>query len=301
MGWPLPFSAEKIRDTLKRFEQIVFFGDQAFLVYLFSEVSALPEGVEFIHVSADPTQLGRVYPTAMGIAAEPAAVIVRLAASVGQAASQARNAEAARFALDARDAKASRDQEQSRRADQRSGQSPMDPMAALRAVMQALRPDTLVVDEAITASAYVRGFYRGKPSAFLGCRGGGLGWGMPAAVGASLGSGRAPTVCLVGDGSAMYSPQALWTAARMQLPVLFVVINNGEYRILKQYGANAYAAGRVPFVGLDLDDPAIDFLALAASMGVPARRASTEAQAAEAVHAALASGRPALLELAVRP
>ena len=85
------------------------------------------------------------------------------------------------------------------------------------------------------------------------------------------------------------------------LPVLFVVINNGEYRILKQYGANAYAAGRVPFVGLDLDDPAIDFLALAASMGVPARRASTEAQAAEAVHAALASGRPALLELAVRP
>ncbi|MFC0696369.1 thiamine pyrophosphate-dependent enzyme [Paraburkholderia humisilvae] len=61
-----------------------------------------------------------------------------------------------------------------------------------------------------------------------------LGWGMPAAVGTSLQLDRNPVVCLVGDRSATYSPQALWTAAHERLPISFVVLNNGEYSILKK-------------------------------------------------------------------
>jgi benzoylformate decarboxylase len=62
-------------------------------------------------------------------------------------------------------------------------------------------------------------------------RGGALGWGMPAAVGFSLGIDRAPVVSIVGDGAALYSPQALWTAAHERLPVTFVVVNNREYNM----------------------------------------------------------------------
>ena len=64
-------------------------------------------------------------------------------------------------------------------------------------------------------------------------RGGGLGWGMPAAVGVSLAHDHAPVLCLVGDGSALYSPQALWSAVHEETPVVYVILNNLEYGILK--------------------------------------------------------------------
>ena len=96
-----------------------------------------------------------------------------------------------------------------------------------------------------------------------------------AAVGVSLGLDREPVVALLGDGSSLYSPQALWTAARERLPVTFVVMNNQEYGILKSYmrSQEHYASARAGrFIGMDLVDPTIDFMALAASMGVRASR-----------------------------
>ncbi len=86
---------------------------------------------------------------------------------------------------------------------------------------------------------------------------------------------RAPVVSIVGDAAALYSPQALWTAARENLPVTFVVVNNREYNILKDFmkAQPNYASVRANrFIALDLVEPAIDFLALANAMGVPARR-----------------------------
>ena len=97
---------------------------------------------------------------------------------------------------------------------------------------------------------------------------------MPAACGVSLGRGRDGVLCVVGDGSAMYSCQSLWTAARRRLPVLFAVLANGRYQILKDnlMIAKGRAAETGHFVGIDLGDPAVDFVALATSMGVPATR-----------------------------
>ena len=301
----LPFSSDKIRDTLAHFERIVFFGDQAFLVYLYTDASPVPEGVDFIHVSGDPNQLGRAHATSLGLAAHPPAVIRQLADIIERDASLLARENAHKWLVDAQKGKLARDAGQERRVTERSGRAPMDPMSAVHAVMSSLPADVLVVEEAITASAYVRGFYRGAPHAFLACRGGGLGWGMPAAIGASLGAGSTPTVCIVGDGSAMYSPQALWSAANLNVPVVFVVINNSEYRILKQYGARTYGGagtgGSVALVGLDLHQPRIDFLALARSMGIQSARASTENETAEAVHSAVHRKAPFLLELVVTP
>jgi benzoylformate decarboxylase len=94
---------------------------------------------------------------------------------------------------------------------------------------------------------------------------------MPTAVGFSLGIDRAPVVSIVGDGAAPYSPQALWTAAHEKLPVTFVVINNREYNVLKNFMKTQthYASVRANrFIAMDLADPPIDFLALAATMGL---------------------------------
>ena len=178
------------------------------------------------------------------------------------------------------------------------GDSPMAPIAAAHAVISALPEGTIVVDEAITTGGHVRGFHDG-PYHF--CRGGGLGWGMPAALGASLGADKAPTVCVVGDGSAMYSPQALWTAAAEDLPVVFCVVNNRQYLILKNAlrGRNGPSVANNRFVAMDLADPPVDFLALATSMGVASTLVEKATDVGDAVRAALDSRKPHLIELPI--
>src|SRR5690606_24233132 len=133
-------------------------------------------------------------------------------------------------------------------------------------------------------------------------RGGALGWGMPAAVGFSLGLGRQPVVSLVGDGAAMYSPQALWSAMHENLPVSFVVINNREYNVLKNFmrsQAHYHYAQSGRFIAMDITEPAIDFLALATAMGMPAQRITRRDQIHDTVTAAVASGRPNLIEIVI--
>ena len=119
---------------------------------------------------------------------------------------------------------------------------------------------------------------------------------MPAAVGVSLARGRCPVVCLVGDGGAMYAPQALWSARREGAPVVFVVLDNREYGLLKEQarlqGLPKAAAGQ--FLAMDLDPP-LDFCAL----GVPSTKAATPRMLGEAVRAALERGEASLVHAAL--
>ncbi|HEX9260017.1 MAG TPA: thiamine pyrophosphate-dependent enzyme, partial [Acidimicrobiales bacterium] len=185
----------------------------------------------------------------------------------------------------------------------RYGAAPMEPMAAAHALVRALPKDSVVVDEAITTGFYVRGFHHWtEPGRYYFCRGGGLGWGMPAALGVSLAhDASVPVLCVVGDGSAMYSPQALWTAAHERLPVVFAVVNNRQYLILKNNlrGMKGRAVETGRFVALDIDHPPVDYLGLATSMGVAATRVDHTGDVGDALRAALASGRPHLLELPI--
>jgi benzoylformate decarboxylase len=132
-------------------------------------------------------------------------------------------------------------------------------------------------------------------------RGGGLGWGMPAAVGCSLGLGRAPVVCLVGDGAALYSPQALWTAARYRLPICYVVLNNASYAILKSgmLSLDLASAKRGIYPGMDLVEPEIDYAGLARSLGVRAERVEKPGELRDVLAACLAGPEPALVDVAI--
>jgi benzoylformate decarboxylase len=177
----------------------------------------------------------------------------------------------------------------------------MHPMAAAHALVRDLPEGIAIVDEAITTGGYVRGFHhRAVEDGYFFCKGGGLGWGMPAACGVSLARDRGPVLCVVGDGSTMYSPQALWTAARERLPVVFAVVDNGQYRILKDYlrGMGGVSATTGRFVGMDLE-PRVDFLGLARSMAVPGVTVSATDEIADAVRAAVAAGGPHLLHIPI--
>jgi benzoylformate decarboxylase len=274
-------------------------GGHTFMVYPYTPGSAVPDTVELLHISPDAARLGRTYPTRLGVVGDPKATLAALRPLVqsridGRAAADAIASHGARRAqeIDALEETAL----------SRYSTAPMDPMAAGHALVRAVPPNTTIVDEAITTGFYVRGFHHWtEPGHYFFCKGGGLGWGMPAALGVSLGRDREPVLCVVGDGSAMYSPQALWTAAHEQLPVVFAVVNNRQYLILKGYlrgmGRDSVRSGRM--VAMDIDEPPVDFVGLARSMGVDATLVEKADDVGDAVAAALEAGRPHLLELPI--
>ena len=137
------------------------------------------------------------------------------------------------------------------------------------------------------------------PQSFFGLRGGGIGWGLPATIGVKLALPDRPVVGLIGDGSSMYTVQALWTAAHYRIGAIFVILNNTSYRILKQrlHNMRGLAEQADSYVGMELIDPKIDFVSLARSLGVSAERAKTVHEATDLLGKALKDGGPALIEV----
>jgi benzoylformate decarboxylase len=299
----LPMAASGIRAALAPFQRVLFIGGKAFMVYPFSDGSPLPDGVELLHLSPDPAQLARTYATAWAASGDPGRTLDALLAGPLRARLAPIAAEASRVLVTRTAARARELEGLDQAALARYAASPIEPMAAAHGVVRALPDDAIVVDEAITTGGYVRGFHRfTKPGRYYFCRGGGLGWGMPASLGVSLAhGGSAPVLCAVGDGSAMYSPQALWTAAHEQLPVVFTVFNNRQYLILKNNlrlmkGATVRTG---TFVAMDIVDPPVDYVGLATSLGVAATRVDHSADVGDAVRAAFESGRPHLIEIPI--
>ena len=296
---PLAPTATAMAATLGRYERVFLVGGRGFTAYPYTPGPAVPPEVELVHLSPDPAELGRTHATVLGLVGDPAATLEALVPLVRARVDAARAAAALEDAAGARRAALAANEETAR---SRYDQVPMHPMAAVHAVLRALPDDSIVVDEAITAGSYVRGFHHARRAGrYFFCKGAGLGWGMPAAVGISLGARREPVVCLVGDGAALYSPQALWTAAHEQLPVVFVVVNNRQYLILRNalqaMRGDSVRTGR--FVAMDLVEPAVDFVSLAGALGVPGESVAKAGDVGEAVRAALDSAGPRLVELPV--
>jgi benzoylformate decarboxylase len=131
-----------------------------------------------------------------------------------------------------------------------------------------------------------------EADSFHTCASGGLGHGLPAAVGVALGAPSRKVIGLIGDGSAMYSIQGLWTAAELQLPVTFVIVNNHSYQALVEFGQH-FKLSQLPGTLL----PHLDFCGLARSQGVAAVRADTCAQLDAALEGAFAARAPMLVEV----
>jgi len=191
-------------------------------------------------------------------------------------------------------------------ADKRAQQSPLAPVSVIARLLSLLPTNAIVVDDAVSNSGWVSlcGQYQDEV-AYLGpSKGGGIGFGLPVALGAQVAHPQRPVVAFIGDGAAMYSIQGLWTAAHYKLPIIFVILNNSSYRILKgglatMFGDTIDSDSLSKIAGFDLNNPQIDFVALATSLGIEAVRAETLDACTEAMRAALDSKRPWLLEISV--
>ena len=298
----MPTKATEIAGRLASYDAIFALGGKSLITILYTEGPAVPASCAVFQMSADVRDLGRTYTTRLSVVGDIKTSLNALAPLLATATAPQAQAYAALRRKAADDQTRRRSDLADRAAAQRD--APVtSPLVAAQEAVRAIGPDIAIVDEAIATSLHVRGFLNSQsPRQYSFLRGGALGWGMPAAVGCSLGLGRQPVVCLVGDGAALYSPQALWTAAREALPVTFVVMNNQEYNVLKTFmkAQPDYVSTRGGrFIAMDLDRPAIDYLALAQSMGVPARRVSKAADIAPAIAAGIASGQANLVEVLI--
>jgi acetolactate synthase-1/2/3 large subunit len=174
---------------------------------------------------------------------------------------------------------------------------------AVAAAVGALLPDdAIVVDEGLTAGIWVPGATAGAPPHdWLSVTGGSIGQGLPAATGAAVACPDRPVLCLEGDGSAMYTIQALWTQAREQLDVTTIIFANGSYAILQlELGRTGAGQGGPKAQSmLEIGRPDLDFVALARGLGVPATRPDTAEQLGDDLARAFAEPGPHLIEAVV--
>jgi len=176
----------------------------------------------------------------------------------------------------------------------------LTPESVAAAIAATLPEQAIVVDEAVTTG---RGFGMlmgaAAPHDWLQGMGGAIGYGLPCAVGAAIGAPGRPVLALEGDGSAMYTLQALWTMAREALPIVTVVFANRAYAILQGElkGVGAQISGQKATDMLTLDRPALDWVALARGHGVPAVRVDEAGALVKALRQGFASQAPCLIEV----
>jgi benzoylformate decarboxylase len=286
-----------MREHFEGLEALVLVGGRAFVAYPYRAVEPVPDGVAVLHIDDNPEAFGREHAAAMALLGDIGATLEMAAARLATKsdrrkidrllADRAGRKRAAREAL--------------RRETLTDASDPLSPDAAVLATLDAMPKGALITNDSAATFGPVQALMVTEPGRYFFARGGVLGCSMPAAVGAAL--ARADwVVSLVGDGGAMYSPQALWSAARYKAKVVFVVFNNRRYGVLQNVAkglgyANA-VAGR--FVGMAVDDPPIDFQSLAAAMGVPAASAMDRAAIGAAFAKALTRDGPSLIEIPVR-
>ncbi|HVO08964.1 MAG TPA: thiamine pyrophosphate-dependent enzyme [Burkholderiaceae bacterium] len=284
---------KQVRALLEPHDLLVCLGADLLRMSVYSPVEPLPEGLPVVHVSERAHELGKNYRTDLAVHANVKETLKALLPLL-----QNLPRDNPRLAgLKTRNWSAQREQarvEAVRAADA----SPIDPRVLSLRFAEALPSDAVVVDEGLVSTTSLPKFLTlREPRSYYGLASGGLGFAVPGAVGIGLALPGRPVAVIVGDGSAMYGIQGLWTAAHEKLPITYVIANNRGYRIIKERLVSFRNTDR--FVGMDIREPDIDFVALGSSFGLKSTRVTDPRDLAPALRAAFASGGPNLIEVRV--
>ncbi|HTS42271.1 MAG TPA: thiamine pyrophosphate-binding protein [Xanthobacteraceae bacterium] len=293
-------TAPEVRKALEQHDLLFSVGGDLFTLSLPSAVDPMPPGLSLIHLDTDPWEIGKNYPAKAAILGDPKATLPEITAAVhARMTAEARTAAAARLKSASETIRVER-AALKEKARSLAGRTPVQPLALLAAIGEILPADAVVIEEALSSAPGIRQLIRSDdPQSYFGLRGGGIGWGLPAAIGAKLALPDRPVLALVGDGSALYTAQGLWTAARYKVPVVWVILNNTSYRILKQriVALRGLAEQADTYVGMELNDPAVDFVSLARSFGIEAVRAKTVKDATDLIAKGLKDGASILIDV----
>lgn len=291
------------------FDRFFNAGGRMFQAFDYTDEPCVPPHVSTIHASVDAANLGRTHPVDVPILADVgltvAAVTERVRALMPSLPREARVSRLEAIAI----ARAAAEAERATLLRDDWSSEPISPARLTAELNQAIDEHAIVVTELVTSDIFhfrYIDYQNGSPGRLhLASNGGNLGWGIGAACGAKLAAPRREVVLLSGDGSFQFGIQGLWTAARYEIPVLFVVFNNQNYQSnrlgLIRYEGRAAATGRFP--GTFIGDPDIGHVDIARGYGVDGERVTAPGGLSDALRRAFAAvrgGRPYVLDVVIK-
>ena len=292
---------DQVRSTLSPYDLMICIGADVLQMSVWSETDPLPPDLPIIQIGLRDWEMGKNYPAEMALRSDVKETLQKLIPQLKELQNTKREktnvADLENFTQNNWSTnRRQRRQDISACADESS----IDPDWLMMRIADCIPADAIIVDEGLTTSKNLLHFlpHRDRYS-YFGMVSGGIGWGIAAAVGVQLAQPNRRVVAISGDGSAMYSPQALWTAAHLELPILFLIFNNQGYRILKERLLAFH--GNDQYIGMNLREPSIDFTGLATSFGMRAKKITETAQFEAAFKPAVISDAPCLFEIMLQP
>jgi benzoylformate decarboxylase len=292
-------SQPQVSGLLAPHDLMIVLGADPLRMSVHSEVDALPDGMPIVQIGLVDWDLAKNYPAEIALKADVKETLRALIPALKSAGGEAllQRAQAGIEALASINWSARRAKlvvEISKHGDR----APIDPNWLTLQIVEAVPGNAILVDEGLTSSRQMTALRAHRDRyGYHALASGGIGWALPASVGVSMANPDRPVVCYSGDGSAMYSIQALWTAAHHKLPLTVVIANNGGYRIIKQRLLAFH--GDDHFVGMDFVDPPVQFAELAKSLGLEAIRITDAKELRPALESAFSRPGAKLIEVVV--
>jgi len=293
----------EMRYEFEKVDVLVVIGAPLFAQPLPLPRALIPPSTKIIQIDNNPWQMAKNFPIVCGIEGNIKTALNGLTEAIKKQLSEGDIA-----AINRRIIEISTQTMQIKKNYQEADNNEKDnvPIAASRLmneINQAIKPGTRIIDDCWSNSPTLRRILDLKEAGQYqrARQGGSIGYGLPGAMGAKLGSDKnTPVVAIVGDGSAAWSIQSLWTAAHYNIPVTFIVLSNRSYqqvRKMKHLVMGEIAKGR--YLGTNLDEPEIDFYKLAESLGISAQKADKPEQLSKVLANALKSNKPNLIEVVI--
>ena len=304
-GGMLNLNNPATRQQLASADVVLAVGANVFNSFLYVSEPFLDPATKLVHLDSSFAEVERIYATEVGILADPGAGAEELTDALTQDMSGAAKEAAATRAAAYGEERRRSDEQYLERVRSMGDRRPMAVEQMMHELAQAAPPGLIVADESITSRAALnRAFNFDEPGSFYGIRGGALGWAMPGALGVKLANPGRPVLAVVGDGASLYTVQALWTAARYNIPVVYAICNNRSYRILK-VNMDIYLRRmledqerRSEYVGMEFANP-LDLSAIARGMGVSGEMVEDPKELGPALRRAYDSGKPALIDVSI--
>ncbi len=282
---------------------VAVIGARAFFPFSTEGAAKLPEGAKLIHASADAAQIGWTFVPDVGLAGDAHAVLADLLAETVKAGGLPAQPRAERIARleDLRTQYRAANAADRKRHDELAEEAGAISLATLCDALSAtLPPGTLLFDEAVSSSRpLLRHTAFPADSRVFRTNGGSLGWALPAAVGAKIACPDRTVVTVVGDGSFNFTPQALWTAAREDAPILCIVVDNSGYLAVKLAIERHLGVDKADETHPGTNLAALDHVTVARGYGADAMRIDDPAKLEPAIAAALASKRSTVIVIPV--
>ncbi len=289
-----------VRRVLSDYDLMLCVGSDVLKMSVWSETEPLPDTTKVAMIGLRDWEMGKNFPAEIALRAdvkETLKALVPLLEKLGGA-ELARKAKASLAEIATRNWSTQRAQKAAKVATPTT--KPLPAEWVMMRLSDKLPKDAIIVEEGLTSTSTLPSYFPFRDrNSFFGNVSGGIGWGIAAAVGVQIAEPKRRVVAVIGDGSAMYSISALWSAANQKLPVIFLITNNEGYQILKNR-LKLFHGNDTP-IGMDFNDPPMNIAKIAEGFGLPAERVDTAEGFDAALDRALArTDGPTLIEAMVK-